>query len=336
MSLRSTDLAAIVKRALGADAAEAFEHVATIKGAINDVFRIRVGPRDYALRLRLRENVFRYEKNLLKETVAATYLASDTVPGATECNENVLDWCIGQARQARQGAANGLLPKVVYQDLSRTIVPFPWLLQLWVDGKPLSDETGDAYCNTGKALAGLHLCGFQRFRPSFNDPWQDAGDWIATLRAEGEGLAARLDLGLPWEALQEETVRQVTGFCLNHNDLQPFNVIASDGEILFIDWDNLQIGPPEFDLVKLKYWTECGADGFLGPNDAKFDRFLAGYQNVTGRRISAGVFRFCEIIWLLRVTDFETMRAAQGHQPVRPFRGADHYRDCLKTLLKGK
>lgn len=334
--LQPADVAAMVERSLGKEAAAAHEVIATLEGAINDVFRIRVGAQEFALRVRLRENVFRYEKDLLKETVAATYLAADTAPGKTGHNETILDRSIGEARQARQGLASALLPRTVYQDTSRTLVPFPWLLQHWGDGALLLQGTDEAYLRTGKALAELHENGFERFRPTLNDPWQSAGDWIRNMRDEGEKLSDGLGLVLPWQALQEAAGRQVTGFCLNHNDLQPFNIIASEDEILFIDWDNLQIGPPEFDLVKLKYWTECGTDGFLRPNRTKFEWFLTGYQNANGRRISADIFSFCETVWLLRVMRFETTRAVQGHLPTQPFRGADYYRDCLISLFEGK
>lgn len=336
MSLDAEDLKAIVTRALGPEAACSMELVATIGGAINDVFRIRIGSQDYALRVRLRENLFAYEHNLIKETLAANFLASEKKGGIWTDNETVLDQCLGAIGQPVKNSRCRLLPQVFFQDGSRDLVPFPWLLQEWASGELVASTTRDHFESIGKALAGLHASGFPRFRISFNDPWREGGDWLDQMCTKGETIAARLGLTIPWQALREEALPQVIGFCLNHNDLQPFNIIASNGEIRFIDWDNLQIGPPEFDLVKLKYWTDCGEDGLFRSNPEKYRRFLAGYQQVAGQGIQDGVFRLCETVWLLRVMSFETARISEGHRPAAPFREPDHYRKCLKTLFEGR
>jgi len=335
VSLRAEDLRAILEHALGQDAALSMEVVATISGVINEVFRIRTGGQDYALRVRLRETIFRYEKELLKEIIASRFLASDRVDGYADANETILDEVLGSWRASGAVEGSSLLPRMIFQDLSRSIVPYPWVLQGWVQGPLLAAAPGEHYRSAGAAVAGLHAAGFTRFKPSLDDPWRDKSDWLATLRSEGEKLATGLGVDVPWALLLEDVDGQIDGFCLNHNDLQPFNVIASEDGILLIDWDNLQIGPPEFDLVKLKHWTDCDEDGFFRPNPEKYAAFLAGYRAKRGRPLQDAVARVCEVIWLLRVASFETGRAARGRRQAPPFREAGYYLDCLNTLIEG-
>ena len=335
MSLDSDDLAALVGAALGRSASAGWELVETISGAINDVYRIRVGQTDYALRVRWRETDFRYERNLLKEAVAAAYLAAKTTSGASDQNEKALDQSLEQLGQQSLPDPVGMLPRLVFLDTSRTIIPVPWLLQEWVPGILVAHGVSQHYKRTGTALARLHERGFSRFRTSFHSPWQDRKHWLEAMKTEGQVLSVELGIAIPWDGLLSGIGPETLEFCLNHNDLQPFNIIASGDRILFIDWDNLQIGPPEFDLVKLKHWTDCCEDGFFRQNAAKFELFRSAYQEACRRQVSEAVFRLCETVWLLRVTSFETKRAANGHRPIRPFRGPEHYRDQLKFLIEG-
>lgn len=99
-----------------------------VEGTINTILRLESGGRLYALRLRTREDVYRYAPGVVKEAVLA---------GVLEGRFPV--------------------PRLVCYDASRRTLPHPYSLYEWVEGKALWDEPRPAlYEQAGRLLRRLH------------------------------------------------------------------------------------------------------------------------------------------------------------------------------------
>jgi hypothetical protein len=137
------------------------------------------------------------------------------------------------------------------------------------------------------------------------------------------------------EKLDISALADVTA-CLVHNDAYGANFFPSvPGERpVLIDWDNLCIDVQELDFVKLKHWTVRGSDGVLR-RDERFFRFaVEGHDEVAERPVDHRVLRLYEVLWLLRVANFEAARERAGL--IRPalFPPASVYALSLRRVLQ--
>jgi Ser/Thr protein kinase RdoA (MazF antagonist) len=314
-----------------------FDIIEVRRGTINDVYRVIVGGHDLALRMRARASIFAYEKHLAKEALAGQFLSTCSPSSGLATNELAFEKAVElvSTRQCGGPVQSPISPLVIHYDQSLKTVPLVWTLQPWLVGASPQSGNLAAYAAIGSQLANLHKVRFSRFRQRLDGPWRDAGEWLSALTAEIFDRAG--SLGLNTVSLADfGGVIAPDSFCLTHNDLQPQNIIfAQDGTVSLIDWDNLQLAPPEFDLVKLKHWTVM-REGMLAASRPEYQAFLEAYLAASTHRIDPTLLDFCELVWLLRVAAFEKRRKLEGEETPKPFPPVEYYLieiDRLKERL---
>lgn len=305
--------------------------ISTRCGTINDVIQFVVGGEEYILRIRTREEYFRYEREASKEPIVARFLASPRA--ASSCASEDLEGIARSiaAMPIARAITHPLGADILIYDHSRQTIPFLWTIQKFLDGRLLSDTPVDsAYRALGNALALLHRHAFHRHTTSFFGEWKSAADWFEVARAE---IIRRLQ-DTPFKGRHPgppASPRPAT-LALVHNDLQPSNVIIANGCARLIDWDNAQIAPRELDLVKLKHWTAMDlVSGTLTPHARLYAAFLAGYAEMGGS-YDPELMYFCELLWLTRIHTFEKERAGEHGTPP-PFPPAEYYLPEIARVL---
>ena len=101
-----------------------------------------------------------------------------------------------------------------------------------------------------------------------------------------------------------------------------------------IDWDNAVIEAPHLDFVKMKYWTAKNATGELAHDPTLFRAFVDGYGPTGRALISAPLFVLYEVLWLLRVFNFERSKEEQGLFRAPGYPAAAVYEKYLVARLK--
>jgi aminoglycoside phosphotransferase (APT) family kinase protein len=123
--------------------------------------------------------------------------------------------------------------------------------------------------------------------------------------------------------------------CLVHNDFAPGNILVRDGSIAaMIDWDNAVIDVPHLDFVKMKYWTAKDAKGELGHDPELFSAFVAGYGTAGREIVGSPLFALYEVLWLLRVFNFERAKEEQGLARAPGYPAAAVYEKYLAARLR--
>jgi aminoglycoside phosphotransferase (APT) family kinase protein len=90
----------------------------------------------------------------------------------------------------------------------------------------------------------------------------------------------------------------------------------------------------DLDFVKMKYWTARNAAHELAHNAEFFAAFVDGY-GTTGREIiNSSLFTLYEILWLLRVFNFERSKEARGLVRAPGYPAAGEYEKLLAHLLR--
>lgn len=335
MTVSTEQIAECLQHALPGIFCGKFEVGEKFHGTINDVYRIRFGLQEYALRIRTREEFFAYEKNIIKDAVAGRLLTSMAAGGQGWETETAFDAIVNDTTACLHGGpvTSPISPQIVFYDHRRQIIPYLWTLQIWSSGStPRIGET-HFYAAAGASLAHLHSLKFDRFKTRLDSEWLEAESWTSTFQEEIRERLAFLGIDFPHRNF-ELTMSGGKRFCLNHNDLQPLNIIIDDnGAASLIDWDNLQIAPPEFDLVKLKYWTGV-VDGFLSQSEMDYRVFLESYLKHSGHAFDPEIFRFCELVWLLRVASFEKRRQNGGEEIPKPFPPVQYYLTAIEQLIE--
>lgn len=320
-----------ILKAMPEKKAEDIAFLTSTCGAINDIYIFSIYKTKYVLRVRARELDFRYEKEATKEPAIAQFLSaqkSDQSDGVAEMSQIISNLL---AKTRGGPIPNPLGANVIMYDHTREIIPRFWSIQECLEGLPLSDINNlDSYRALGRTLSLLHSRKFSRYKRSIFGDWLPIEAWFDTAASEIKsrlGEAAFLGCALQ---LSDFSDKKWGDFVLVHNDIQPTNVLISEGIACLIDWDNTQIAPRELEFAKLKHWTRLDNAGFFIQDEMLFQEVLGGYT-VAEYELDNKLLLFCELLWLSRIYTFELLREQQGHVASPPFPPASIYLDELKA-----
>jgi aminoglycoside phosphotransferase (APT) family kinase protein len=234
-----------------------------------------------------------------------------------------------------------VLPVVRYYDWSRQWLPHPYCIYEWVKGVPLWDTPQrHLYALAGQTLARIHHIQFAAFYADFLAIGAHPMSWRERYRTALDKEVAAAQVHLP--RILVDTLRTLmvpssisTAPCLVHNDFAPGNILVRDGTIAaVIDWDNAVIDVPHLDFVKMKYWTAKNATGELAHESALFSAFVDGYGPTGRALVSAPLFALYEVLWLLRVFNFERAKEKQGLARAPGYPAAAFYEQMLAQALQ--
>lgn len=316
----------------------------TLSGNINTILKVEARGRAYGLRIRTQESVYRYEADLIKE-IFISWLLDPEHAGTSDADKAQTLALLHAERRGPGFKRGGIEPAGRAYDCSRAIIPHPYFVYEWIDGTPLwNTPSPDAYATAGAALARLHRVRFEAVYADFFGIGKTPLRWSERFRAavdkeRREAADRRLDsslvraveqLALPPEPSTDPNLAP----CLVHNDFAPGNILMHHGRLAaVIDWDNAVVDLPPLDFVKMKYWTVRDADGRLAHDAKRFHAFAAGYGERGAALAETRCFACYELLWLLRVFNFETSKQARGLSPAPGYPPADHYARALVEVL---
>jgi Phosphotransferase enzyme family len=308
-------------------------------GNINTIVKVDIEGQNYGLRVRTHEQVYRYEPDLIKEAFVIWLLDH---AGAVKDDAEVAT-AFSAIRTVRCGAtasSNGMLPPVLYYDWSRRRLAHPYCVYRWVEGVPLwSTPETRLYALAGQQLAKIHQIVFSAFYTDFLSIGQQPVRWSSRYRSalEREVAAARGRLrGSIMDALRQLAIPDTVTCapCLVHNDFSPGNILVRDNTIAaVIDWDNAVIDSAHLDFVKMKYWTVKNARGELAYEPGLFTAFVDGYGTAGRELVGSPIFTLYEVLWLLRVFNFEQAKEEQGIARTPGYPAAATYTEFLPAAL---
>ena len=308
-------------------------------GNINTIVKVDVDGQSYGLRVRTHERVYRYEPDLIKEAFV-TWLLNHAGNLKDDMEVAAAFSAICTARCGGTASFPGVLPILLYYDWSRSRLAYPYCIYRWVEGVPLwSIPEARLYALAGQQLARIHRVTFSAFYTDFLSVGRQPVSWSGRYRSalEKEVTAARGQLrGSIMEALAQLAVPD-TAPCtpsLVHNDFSPGNILVHDNAIAaVIDWDNAVIDAAHLDFVKMKYWTAKNAGGELAHDPSLFAAFIDGYGATGQELISSAIFILYEVLWLLRVFNFERSKEEQGIALTPGYPAAALYAEFLQEAL---
>ncbi len=311
----------------------------TLTGNINTILKVEANGQRYGLRIRSQEQVYRYEPDLMKEVFISWLLD----PAHTGVSDAEKARALSQLREARCGTgrkSSGIEPTGLAFDWSRQILPQPYFVYEWIEGEPLWDDPDEQlYRAAGHALASLHRVRFDAFYTDFfaigNTPQVWANRFRAALDKEVGEARSRLSASL-LHAVEHISMPATLPFspCLIHNDFSPGNILVRDGRLAaVIDWDNAVVDVAPLDFVKMKYWTAKDGQGQLGHNPALFRAFVTGYGPDGSEIVESETFAWYELLWLLRVWNFEMSKQERGLERAPGYPAAAEYASVLKGVI---
>ncbi len=308
-------------------------------GNINTIIQIAVNGRSYGLRVRTHEQVYRYEPNLIKEAFVLWLLRhAASGPCDTEAAAAFARLTAAQRGIVTEHSAG--FPVVRYYDWSRASLPYPYCIYDWVDGEPLWDWPHQRqYALAGQTLARIHHIQFAAFYADFLAVGVRPVSWPERYRAALDKEIAAAHAHLPLSLVDTLRALEVPSSiaaapCLVHNDFAPGNILVRDGNIAaVIDWDNAVIDVPHLDFVKMKYWTAKHATGELAHDPTLFGAFVDGYGPTGRDMIESPIFVLYEVLWLLRVFNFERSKEEQGLRRAPGYPAAAVYERYLMARL---
>ena len=313
----------------------------TLSGNINTILKVEAKGQMYGLRIRSQEQVYRYEPDLMKEVFISWLLD----PAHAQANDTEKARVLSQLRAAQRGAGppphrGGIEPTGLAFDWSRQILPQPYFVYEWIDGEPLWDDPdAHLYRAAGHALASLHQVRFDAFYADFfaigNTPQAWADRFRAALDKEVGEARSRLSPTL-LQAVGHIAIPTTLPFspCLIHNDFSPGNILVREGRLAaVIDWDNAVVDVAPLDFVKMKYWTAKDDRGQLGHNPALFRAFVTGYGPRGPEIVESETFAWYELLWLLRVFNFEMSKQERGLERTPGYPEAAEYAIFLKRII---
>jgi len=329
----STRAQALLARVFGARAAAA-RIDAPIDGAINRTFPVTLEDMRYALRLRVNEAGFRYEKGIAKSALVGAIHAAK--------RDGASDRDAGAAKP--NGKAPPHAPQLHHWSDGDDLWPLPWEIANWCPGDAIgvagAKPSAVALTRAAHAIADIHAVAFDGGKADLLNlagPDQDFASWV------GGAIERELARGPVPGAIDgyaraiARNAKPASRWTLVHNDLHGLHLIddAAAKRLWIIDWDNALVAPPELDFVKLKHWTRIdAATGHLSVDPAMYGAILSAYEAKTGRKLDADVFAACEALWLLRVWRFESERRDQGRPTPILFAGPEIYRAALDRLAE--
>ncbi len=308
-------------------------------GNINTIVKVKVDGRCYGLRVRTHEQVYRYEPDLIKEAFVI-WLLDHTGNAADDADVAAAFSTLRATRCGATASADGVLPAVLYYDWSRRRLAYPYCVYHWVEGVPLwSAPQARLYGLAGQQLARIHQVTFSAFYTDFLSVGQQPVTWSGRYRSavEKEVAAARGHLrSSTMDALGQIAIPNpvLCTPCLVHNDFSPGNILVRDNTIVaVIDWDNAVIDSAHLDFVKMRYWTAKNAGGELAHDSKLFAAFVDGYGTTGQDLVASPIFTLYEVLWLLRVFNFETSKEEQGLERTPGYPAAASYTEFLQEAL---
>jgi hypothetical protein len=309
-------------------------------GNLNTITQVAVSGHSYGLRVRTHERVYRYEPDLIKEAFVL-WLMRHVTSGSRDKEAAA---AFAQLKAAQWGTVtehSEVLPIVRYYDWSREYLPHPYCIYEWVEGAPLWETPQrHLYALAGQTLARIHQVQFAAFYVDFLSIGERPVSWHERYRTALDKEVAAAQAHLPRiliDTLRTFTVPPSisTAPCLVHNDFAPGNILVRDGTIAaVIDWDNAVIDVPDLDFVKMKYWTAKNATGELAHEPALFSAFVNGYGAAGREIVSSPLFVLYEVLWLLRVFNFERSKEKQGLSRAPGYPAAAFYEQILAQTLQ--
>ena len=311
-----------------------------LSGNINTIVKVESAGRMYGLRVRIQEQVYRYEPAIVKEAFVSQLLGQDGTGSSDADIGRLFDHLLSARCGMLSTAAETVLPWLEYYDWTREVVAHPYCVYQWVEGAPLWETPqADLYHAAGQALAQIHTVQFTDFYADFLSIGKQPVQWTerfwGALDQEIPEARRRLSntLGQSLEALSVPQAFTLTP-CLVHNDYAPGNILVQDGGVAaVIDWDNAVIDAPPLDFVKMKYWTAKNMSGQLGHDPALFKAFVDGYGPAGPEIVESLAFALYEVLWLLRVFNFECSKQEQGLDRAPGYPAAAVYEDFLAKAL---
>lgn len=312
-----------------------------LRGNINTILKVRVGEQRYGLRVRMQESVYRYEPGLIKEVFVLRMLQQ----AGSVLDDAAIAAAFAQLAAARCGALSfdyPGMPALRYFDWSRARLPQPYCIYEWVEGQPLCDTPEPAlYAAAGCTLAGIHQARFTAFYADFLSVGVSPVSWLERFQTafakEVSTARGRLPRQVSEALLRvRPSATADCSPCLVHNDFAPGNILVRDGYIAaVIDWDNAVVEAPHLDFVKMKYWTTKNAAGGLVSEPMLFAAFVDGYGKAGRRIVASPTFLFYEVLWLLRVYNFECAKEEQGLPRAPGYPAAAAYAELIAARLDG-
>lgn len=310
-----------------------------LSGNINTILKVECEGRLYGLRVRTQEQIYRYEPDLVKEACVVELLESDTQLRTDAQIADVFARLLTD-RCGRPSGVGTLLPAVRYFDWTREILAYPYCVYEWVEGVPLWDTPqADLYRAAGQALAQIHTIQCEAFYPDFmaigKQPVHWAERFPSALGKEVGDAQARLPKSLG-KAVAAVRIPNTIGLTprLIHNDFSPGNILVQAGRLAaIIDWDNAVIDAAALDFVKMKYWTAKDRQGQLAYQPTLFQTFVEGYGPAGQEIIESLAFALYEMLWLLRVFNFECSKQEQSIARTPGYPEAAVYADFLSEVL---
>jgi len=311
------------------------------RGTFNHVFEILCGARRFALRLRYREEHFGYEKGIFKECLLAVLQNRGTpVEFLDDLLLQSIDEILGKSGLMEELEWMG--PKVFYFDFSNKYFNGPWALLEW-NGNVNKSFGAEEAQQLGIIARQVHSLKFRRHYKSLIAPTESVGGaveaWVSEIK---DRIQSEPDL-VEWAAVEEslsEIIDQIQSkdpsFVVCHNDLHCNNVVASDdGEITLIDWDNVVLGPWQLDFVKLFFWSKISPSTSRFESDMSvFSSFCSGYGVEPEDVLSDPLFHLSQLLWLLRIYQFESKREKDGISIEAPFCHPSEYVGLMQTLVQ--
>jgi thiamine kinase-like enzyme len=312
--------------------------IAQWQGSINQVFRLRTGEKDLALRVRHDERHFQYEKGVFKEVIVAQLLAARERDKQDDLDKAILS--IWERTRCSSSSATIVFPagaRILHYDFTKLAFPGPWAIFDW-SGDALNEHFGPGHAaSLGAMVSQIHKLQFKRACINLHSLHLGSvnliGEWTGEIcrrnESTGRTVSEEQHLRRKLESLQDEIGSEPLSFVFCHNDLQCTNVSMNGPSMHILDWDNAQIAPRELDFVKIAHWSKIGKDGYFDPDREIFLSFCAGYGVLPAVIEQSPIFRLAEILWLFRVYDFAMKTVA-----AKPFWPAARYASLLGGLLK--
>jgi hypothetical protein len=307
-------------------------------GSINQVFRIRIGEKDLALRVRHGEQFFQYERGVFKEVIVAQLLTTVAQDPQADLDKVILKiWERTHCNRSGEKLTFPAGADILYYDFTRLAFSSPWALFEWT-GDALGGRFAPEHAaRLGAMISQIHNLKFKRACLNFHGLHLGGADliaeWIKEIRRRNENRGCAISeertLCAKLELLKDEIGAEPLAFVFCHNDLQCTNVTMNGGCMHILDWDNAQIAPRELDFVKIAHWSTIGKDGYFKPDPAIFSSFCKGYGVQDEAITRSAIFRLAEILWLCRVYEFATKTAV-----AKPFWPASRYAGLLAERLK--
>jgi hypothetical protein len=326
-------LAPVLSRLLGGDGR--VEVVDRVSGNINLVLKFAYRGRPLGARVALNAQRFRYEKGIVKEVFAVLLLAY----GSGRLDDSRLRQIVDAVLHRPTGSHvnHHWVRPILWYDWSLAALPYPFFVFEWVEGEPLwTKPAAGLYERAGAELAGLHRLAFEHFYEDIFAIDRSRLEWSERFRAAWARELAEAAPALPAAAAAALAAFDTAGIdagrpCLVHNDYTGGNLLVEPaGGLRLIDWDNWVVDCAELDLVKMKYWTNVGADGLLAHQPDLYGAFRRGYDRAAEQPVDESRLAAYERLWLMRTFNFERTRGdgeAVSWQAVYP--RADTYRRLL-------